>query len=649
MTRTNQVAPRTEQATELAAADEPPVVARLVVEIRSDGSRTIARGALEDGQLGERTSSQGRGRDAVSARPLAGESAVPSAGARPLGRAGAADRAHEGPRREMTEHQRNMTLSGLGISPGLAVGQAFVYRDILRDLERYDIQTHQIEYEHGRIERAVEQVLVDLGLSAERVETELNTDLALIFHAHETMLHDPVLTKELREELEQELVNAEQVVKRVFRRWERKFRAMTTEELRARGDDVADLGRRLLRALAGIRTHVLESMPPGSVLVATRLLPSDTVHLSRTSVVAVVAEFGGPASHAALLTREMGIPAVTYVSAACDSIAPGDTMMVDGFTGTVVAAPDEQTQVLFEQRVAERRASWAAARERCHELATTLDGVATAVMANIGCREDAVLAADNGADGVGLYRLEQLYLSRNALPTEDELLEIMRSTVEPVAGKPITVRLLDVGADKKLPSLDLGSDINPSLGRRGVRVLLAYPELLNTQLRALARLAREQDVRILVPMVTLAEEMARLRELLVAATGDVGAERLPSLGAMIETPAAALCAAEIMKHADFFSIGTNDLTQYTMAAGREDPLVNDYFRDDHPAVLKLLRLVSESAGDTPLALCGELAARVEVLPFLLALGIRSLSVAPPLVPTVKEGIRTIRVKQSPVP
>jgi phosphoenolpyruvate-protein kinase (PTS system EI component) len=273
-----------------------------------------------------------------------------------------------------------------------------------------------------------------------------------------------------------------------------------------------------------------------------------------------------------------------------------------------------------------------------------LDGVATAVMANIGCREDAVLAAENGADGVGLYRLEQLYLSRKALPTEDELLEIMRSTVEPVAGKPITVRLLDVGADKKLPSVDLGSEVNPFFGRRGVRVLLAYPELLHTQLRALVRLSREQDVHILVPMVTLAQEMKRLRELLVAATAEVGAKRQPPLGAMIETPAAALCVAEIMKHADFLSIGTNDLTQYTMAAGREDPLVSDYFRDDHPAVLRLLRLVSEAVGNTPLALCGELAGRVDVLPFLLAVGIRSLSVAPPLVPTVKWAVRQIRVK-----
>jgi phosphotransferase system enzyme I (PtsI) len=543
----------------------------------------------------------------------------------------------------MTERQRNTILLGLGVSAGLAEGRAFVYGDILHNLEWYEIAKHQVASEHARIERAMEKVLVELGRSAERVEADLNTDLALIFRAHEAMLRDPGLTTELREELEQELVNAEQIVKRVFRRLERKFRATANEETRERADDVADLGRQVLQALAGIQTHILENIAPDSVLVARRLLPSDTVHLSRKSVVAVVAEFGGSASHAALLTREMGIPAVTQIPVVCDAIIPGETVLVDGFTGTVIVAPDSETQAEFAQRARENRVSWAASRRGCHEPATTMDGVTVAVMANIGCREDAALAAESGADGIGLYRLEQLYLSRKTLPTEEELLESMRSTVEPVGDKPITIRLLDVGADKKLPFLDLSAEVNPFLGRRGVRILLAYPELLETQLRALTRLSLEHDVRILVPMVTLAAEMERVGELLAGATASVGVDRRPPLGAMIETPAAALCAAELMEHADFLSIGTNDLTQYTMAAGREDPLVSDYFRDDHPAVLRLVRLVSEAVGDAPLALCGELAGRANALPILIGAGIRSLSVAPPLVPAVKAAVRKLRV------
>jgi phosphoenolpyruvate-protein kinase (PTS system EI component) len=393
------------------------------------------------------------------------------------------------------------------------------------------------------------------------------------------------------------------------------------------------------QALAGIRTHALEDMPPDSVLVATRLLPSDTVHLSRKSVVAIVSEFGGPASHAALLTREMGIPAVTHVSAASDAIAAGATVLVDGFTGTVVVAPDAETQAEFEKRMAEQHVSGAAARGRCREPATTLDGVATMVMANIGCREDAPGRRQWRRRREALSPGTTLFVAQSA-PTEDELLEIMHDTVEPLAGKPITIRLLDVGADE-VASIDLRSS-EPVSGAAGRTVLWRIPNCSNAAPSTCSTVG-EHDVHILVPMVTLAEEMKSLRELLMVAAAHVGVKRLPPLGAMIETPAAALCVVELVQHADFLSLGTNDLTQYTMAAGREDPLVSDYFRDDHPAVRRLLGLVAEAVGDTPLALCGELAGRLDMLPFLLATGIHSFSVAPPLVPSVKETIRGVRV------
>jgi phosphoenolpyruvate-protein kinase (PTS system EI component) len=220
-----------------------------------------------------------------------------------------------------------------------------------------------------------------------------------------------------------------------------------------------------------------------------------------------------------------------------------------------------------------------------------------------------------------------------------ELLADLREMFAPLRGKPITVRLLDLGGDKPLPFLKLPPEDNPFLGRRGVRLLLRYPDLLDTQLQALWQLAREHDVRILVPMVTLAEEMAEVRMRFAAVAKEAGQNELPPLGAMIETPAAALSVAGIIAYADFLSIGTNDLTQYTMAAGRENPLVSEYFREDHPAVLRLVRIVVEEAGRVPVAVCGELARQVDAVPTLLKLGIRSLSVAPPLVPGVKEAVR----------
>lgn len=265
-------------------------------------------------------------------------------------------------------------------------------------------------------------------------------------------------------------------------------------------------------------------------------------------------------------------------------------------------------------------------------------------MANVGGREDVIAAAENGADGIGLYRIEQFYLSRNTPPSEADLLAELRAVFEPLGRKPITVRLLDLGADKPVSFLNFPAEDDPFLGRRGVRLLLQYPDLLDTQFNALLEFSRDHELRILVPMVTLAEEMAEVRRHLQAVADRAGFAKLPPLGAMIETPAAALTIRDIVQHADFLSIGTNDLTQFTMAAGRENPLVNDYFIENHPAVLRLIAIVAEEAGDTPVSICGELAARHNCLPTMFDLGVRSLSVAPPLVPSVKETVRQSAVR-----
>jgi phosphoenolpyruvate-protein kinase (PTS system EI component) len=264
------------------------------------------------------------------------------------------------------------------------------------------------------------------------------------------------------------------------------------------------------------------------------------------------------------------------------------------------------------------------------------------VLANIGCREDALLGDTNGADGIGLYRTECLYLSRKTPPSEDELYEEMRSAVHPFEGRPVTVRLLDAGGDKEIPFLNLPRDVDPALGRRGIRLLLNYPDLINTQLRAILRLSREHDVRILVPLVTLAEEMEWVSEQLDQALLSVASDQRPPLGVLIETPAAALCISDIVKHADFVSVGTNDLTQYVMAAGRENASVGDYFLDDHPAILRLLRIIGAGIDGTPLSVCGELAGNERVLPALIDAGITALSVAPGRVPAIKEAVRNLR-------
>ena len=318
-------------------------------------------------------------------------------------------------------------------------------------------------------------------------------------------------------------------------------------------------------------------------------------------------------------------------------------MLVDAFRGVAVISPGEETRRDFERRLDQSRLNLFRCRSRCHEPAITRDGQTVRVEANLAARDEAELLIENGADGVGLFRIEQLYLSRELPPSEDELFEELTQLVTPLREKPVTIRLLDIGGDKSIPSVRLPLESNPALGRRGVRLLLDYPRLLEAQLRALLRLSRAQPIRILVPMITLERDIAQLRERLTAAARDLGMETLPALGAMIETPAAALGIAQLAAHCDFLCVGTNDLTQYTLAAARDDEAVSEYYSDDHPALLRLLGIIVSEASGKPVTICGELAGREEAIPRLLRLGFRGLSVAPRLIPTTKDLIRSIAI------
>lgn len=539
--------------------------------------------------------------------------------------------------------RENTLLSGKSISAGMTVSKAFVFQDIFeRGLQAYTIEIEQVDVEYSRIEHAIEEVLGDLRLSADRVERELESAMGDIFRAHEEMLRDVAFTNEIRTEIERELVNSERALQSVFGRWAQKFRSMDNDTFRHRGDDVVDLGRRLLRSLAGLHSHSLERMPSGSILVARKLLPSDTTFFSRRSVAGIVVEFGGSGSHCALLTRQLGIPGVFQVPDLLDHIRTGDLLLLDGLRGTVTVSPDRARQARFSERMERYYAGAAKAKQHSHESAVTRDGVTISVMANIGNRYDAETAVENGADGVGLFRTEVFFLSRKMLPTEEELVTGISKAITPMKGKPVSVRLLDTGGDKPLPYLSVPSEPDPFLGRRGVRFLLDYPELLDVQLRALVRISREHDIQIIVPMVTIVDDMIKVKAALTRVGLELGAKTLPPLGAMIETPAAALCADEIATVADSLNVGTNDLTQYTMAAGRENALVYKYFKDDHPSIFRLLQHVGREANQIPVGICGELASQSNMVEALLRTGMRMLSVPPPLIPSVKEAVRQAR-------
>ena len=538
--------------------------------------------------------------------------------------------------------ERELTLRGTRISPGLASGTVWVAGDILDgSAEAHRIEPHQVDAEMERVRRAFAQVEAELEESARRVSEQIDPSVAEIFRAHRLMLESLLASNEFERELQGSLVSAAEAVKRVFRKWEAKFAAIEDETLRQRTDDIVDLARRVLRQLEGAEAFGLAAMPAGSVLVTQRLLPSDVVALSPRDVKAIVVDSLGQGSHAALITREKGIPTLAGLPGLLSQIRSGDEALVDTFREALIISPSPSTRLDFDQRLEAYRASLFICKGQCHKPAITRDGQRISVEANLAAHASLETVIENGADGVGLFRIEELYFTRELPPSEEELFSELQRLVAPLRDKPVTIRLLDAGGDKAIPSLRLPIESNPLLGKRGVRLLLDYPQLARTQLKSLLRLSQAQDIRILVPMVTFEHDMQQVRELLVAVAHEMGIENLPPLGAMIETPAAALTVGQIARHADFLSVGTNDLAQYTLVAGRDNATVSDYYKDTHPSVLRLLSIIIAEASGKPVTICGEMAGREEVIPTLLEIGFHALSISPPLIPTTKDLIRSI--------
>lgn len=534
----------------------------------------------------------------------------------------------------------NLRLSGTSLGPGLAAGKAFVYRDILEEeLRTYEVKSQEVDTECQRVRKAARQVEEALKESEKRAREHIGDYQADIFSAHSVMLNELVESREIRDEILQQGVNAEAAIHCVFQRWARRMYADESTRFIERGDDVRDLGRRLLRALTGIKRHPLENIPPGSILVARYLLPSDAIFFARHRVGAIITEFGSAGSHCALLIRQMGIPGLCSISKAAKKINSDDLILVDGYREIAIVRPSEKIQRQFEKNIQTSRSRTKEAKQFCHDPAVTESGVNVPVMANVAKRADVQLSLENGADGVGLYRLEGLFMLRKNLPTEQELTEEILHTLAPLHDMPAIVRLLDVGSDKDIPYLEFEDEPAPCLGLRGVRVLLAYPNLLKLQIRALLHVSQEMNIQIMVPMVTVAEDMQAIQKAVKEEAANMGISEVPPLMAMIETPAAALSVPAILKYADAISLGTNDLTQHTMATGRENPLVQHYFRDEHAVVMRLVKLAAEEAGEVPVGICGELAGKPSAVPLLLESGIQFLSVAPPLIPTIKEAVR----------
>ncbi|GAB37612.1 phosphoenolpyruvate--protein phosphotransferase [Gordonia sputi] len=513
------------------------------------------------------------------------------------------------------------------------------------DVEPPDEHFDSADAQSARLRDAIDDVRADIE-SLRATTAQHSPADAAIFDAHLVMLDDPDLVAAALERIESG-VPASRAWAEAVAAVEAEWRAVDDPYLRERAVDVHAVGQQVLRKLAGIPDATIDGT---GILVVDDLLPAQAAVLDAEKVAGVILAGGSPTSHAAILARARGIPAVVAAGSDILAIEPGVTVALDGSTGEIIVDPDSQTLERLRGEASRAAERGELARASAHESASTADGTRILVAANLGSVEDARAAAESGADGSGLVRTEFLYLDRAQPPSVDEQIDTYLAMADALGGQRITLRTLDVGGDKPLPFVPQPAEENPFLGLRGLRLALAEKTLFDDQLRAIVTVAHQTPISIMFPMVTTVDELLTAREHLDAAITSVGRGEPAGLevGIMIEVPAAALKTAAFARYVDFFSIGTNDLTQYTLAAERGNTSVAALADPLDPAVVTLINRVCRGAGpDRLVAVCGELAADETATDLLVALGVRELSVAPRAVPPVKQAVRGIEATTNP--
>lgn len=535
------------------------------------------------------------------------------------------------------------TIHGIGASDGIAIGPAHRYLPAPLAIERHEVE--HVAAEVQRLDVAAVKVEAELAEIQARLEAEVGHKDAAIFEAHRLFLSDPAFLGRAKEVVEAERLNAEAAVEAVMGELRQTFEAMTDEYFRQRAADVDDVGRRLIRTLLDLPQPSLKDLPRPCIVVADDLTPSDTAQMDRARVLGFCTARGGRTAHAAILARSLGLPAVVGAGAGVLDIAQDNLLIMDGEGGLVIEMPDEATIRDYETRRAEFATWRAAARIAAREPAVTRDGQRVEVVANIGGVGETTAVLENGGEGVGLLRTEFLYLDRATPPDEEEQAAAYGTIAEALGQRPLVIRTLDIGGDKVLPYLPMQPEDNPFLGHRGIRLCLAAPELFKVQLRAILRAALGHNTKIMFPMVATVGEVRCAKAVLEEARAELEARGVrygqPEIGIMVEVPAAAVAADVLAREVDFFSIGTNDLTQYTLAADRTNALVQSLADALHPAVLRLISETIRCAHEVGIwvGLCGELAGDPEAAPVLLGLGLDEFSMAVSSIPTVKAEIR----------
>ena len=537
-------------------------------------------------------------------------------------------------------------FKAIGVSEGLAKAKALVIKE--EDLSVVKETVADVEAECKRVLDAVEKAKQQIEVLRDDAEKNIGAAEAEIFDAHLMMLDDPDFVEGMTNIVTDEKVCAEYACFVNCENFQAMFRALDDEYMQARAADIGDISQRVIKNLKGIADNAIDTITEPCIIVANDLTPSDTAKIGGKPVAGFITKIGGRTSHSAIMARSMGIPAIVGVGEKADEIADGDLLLIDGAAGEVVAQPDEQTLADFAERQKADAAHRAMLAQYKDKEGATSDGRRVIIEGNIGTQDDAVRVAELGGEGVGLFRSEFLFMDRTDLPSEEEQFAAYKKACEIIQGKPVIIRTLDIGADKQADYFHLDKEENPAMGLRAIRICLTRPGVFRTQLRALYRASAYGKIAIMFPMITSVWEVQEIKRICRNIRAELAEEGVPMAdkgehGIMIETPAAVMMGGGLAHDVEFFSVGTNDLTQYTRAVDRQGVGHDRFFDAHHPAVLRMIRMAAENAHKAGIwiGICGELGADAELTETFLSMGIDELSVSPSAVLPLRSAIRSI--------